>query len=218
MNASSRSALLNELLRPVPRPRVVIPPGTTTATATPWGMALPTRLIPTSIRHNHDFVRQLLDNFCKFCEQNHDCGDDPDDLACIRSSKRACGNVRIESEAQTEDFLCTFIFRFVKQALIDLEQNRLIDYVPQSYEPAIGTRTSYIWEDDRGARVVWQSKSPFTGEQFFSAMDRMAQKRTEFEVNLEELTFYSAESIIVKVRCFFFLNRRYRLTGFLRPR
>jgi hypothetical protein len=218
MNRRFRSGLLYELTRPLPRPRLVISPGTATTTATPWGMLLPPSLIPISIRHNHDFLRQLLDTFCNFCEQNHQLGSHPDDLASIRSARRNCVN-DIETEAEANLFLSDFVFRYVWSSLIDLEQNRHIRYKPQMYEPAFGTRASYIWEDDRGARVVWQTKSPFTGEQFFSAMDRMAQKGTRFEVNLE-LTFYSAESVIIKVRSFFsflFCNRRYKPIGFFRP-
>jgi hypothetical protein len=203
MNRRFRSELLYELTRPLPRPRVIIPPGTATATATPWGMLLPPSLIPISIQHNHDFLRQLLDNFCNFCEQNHQLGNHPDHLCSIRSARSDCGDEEIEIEAETNLFLSGLIFREVRRALIDLEQNRHIRYKPQTYEPAFGTRASYIWEDDRGARVVWQSKSPFAGDQFFRAMDQMAQKGTRFEANLEELTFYSAESIIVKVRSLF---------------
>jgi hypothetical protein len=217
LNESSRSALLNELLRPLPQAPVVLSPST--ATTAPWGMVLPPSLIPISIQHNHDFVRQILDNFTNFCEQNHQLGNNPIYLCSIQAARLTCGGSSIECEAETNLLLSGFIFRHVRQSLIDLEQNRHIRYKPQSYEPVFGTRASYIWEDDRGARVVWQSKSPFAGDQFFRAMDQMAQKGTRFEVNLEELTFYGAESVVVKVRSLFlFCNRRYKLTGFFRPR
>jgi hypothetical protein len=209
MTQRRRSALLYELTRPLPRPRVIIPEGPVSTAAYP--NTVEARLIPVHIEPNPNFVPQLLDRFYSFCEQNRDRGNDPDLLASIRVARADCGRRVIRSEAGGVSALTGTVLVSVRRALHDLEQITSLDFGPETFELAIGARASLLWHDDTRetrpdnigpVRVVWQQKSPQDATRFFQEMDDMAQARTDF--NRRAIAFEGVDSVVVKVGFPFF--------------
>jgi hypothetical protein len=214
MTQRPRSALLYELTRPVPRPRVIIPEGPVSTAA--FANNVEARHIPFSIVPNSDFVSQLLDYFRYFCEHHPDRGNDPDRLACIRLARDDCRLSVIESDADGVSLLLGTVFASVRRALHDLEKTTgasSVIFGRERFEVAIGSRATGLWLDNMRdyvgpVRVVWQQTSPQEATRFFQDMDDTAQDRVNF--NPRATAFEGADSIIVKVRTCF-CHRGYKL-------